>query len=260
MSLVKSLGTTRWATIAENLNKQCPGVERNGKQCRTRCVRLSRTPLRCVGDRGGVVLLGQCHNAWRTLTQRVVCTTPSGGSTTWTPAFGRTLGALTKRRSSTTRRSASATSGRRLRSCCRDGEWLLVSWSLPVVGLPLLCVAVVVSYSTDNAVKNHWYSTMRRSMRRIAKKLKQQQAVSQKNKQRAAAAHAARVAAAAGTHAAAAALSSTDASASASAAASYDATDPGAYVGRGVCWAVCAGVVLTCDARFFAASPMSCKT
>ena len=128
-----------------------------------------------------------------------------------------------------------------------SGCWSPVLCQL--LGLPLLCVAVVVSYSTDNAVKNHWYSTMRRSMRRIAKKLKQQQAVSQKNKQRAAAAHAARVAAAAGTHAAAAALSSTDASASASAAASYDATDPGAYVGRGVCWAVCAGVVLTCHAR-----------
>lgn len=38
IALVKSLGTTRWATIADHLNKQCPGVNRNGKQCRTRCV------------------------------------------------------------------------------------------------------------------------------------------------------------------------------------------------------------------------------
>ena len=107
--LVTQFGTKRWSVISENLNKEELGVNRTGKQCRTRsvlflCICLAGAYGCNVSDPLSFPLFPF-----------------AGGSITWILRSKRTLGLQRKRESFMMRRKASEINGPKSRSCSLAG-------------------------------------------------------------------------------------------------------------------------------------------
>jgi hypothetical protein len=151
--LVEEYGTKRWSVISDHLNGENHGTERTGKQCRTRYRQADK------------LVSGCCFWWWRLTWSSRLLFAPVDGSTTWTQPSRRIRGRPRRSASSRTRRRDSVTSGPRSPSCCLAGaSGLCLQRCRSPSNRP-----VGNSLRTDNAIKNHWYSSMRRTMRRMAK-------------------------------------------------------------------------------------------
>ena len=133
--LVQVHGTKKWSVIAEQLN--CLGFDTNrtGKQCRTRWLNHLDPNI----SRG----------AWTDEEEQIIYDAQRTYGNRWAEI-------------------AKLLPGRSV-----WGPVLPCMCPTPCVTVCGLCVCANW-HRTDNAIKNHWYSTMRRNMRRIAKEVTKQ--------------------------------------------------------------------------------------
>lgn len=147
--LVEEYGTKRWSVISDHLNGENHGTERTGKQCRTRYGALYQLVPVMATD--GFVPFGPTGR-WLNHLDPTIKKDP------WTAEEERIIEDAQTR---------------------LGNKWAEISKLLPgrcvhrlhvVLELaPSVPLTVCGCLRTDNAIKNHWYSSMRRTMRRMAK-------------------------------------------------------------------------------------------